>query len=63
MGRSGDGKRNILLGWRKQKFKNILRTFWGLFVIKHPINKKSISLTPEIVCSYMRVFTVVVLEL
>ena len=35
-----------------------LRTFWGWFVIKHPINKNSISLTSEIVCSYMRVFTV-----
>ena len=29
------------------------------FVIKHPINKNSISLTSEIVCSYMRVFIVV----
>ena len=38
---------------------NILRTFWGWFVIKHPINKNSISLTSEIVCSYMRVFTAV----
>ena len=37
---------------------NNLRTFWGWFVIKHPINKNSISLTSEIVCSYMRVFTV-----
>ena len=36
---------------------NNLRTFWGWFVIKHPINKNSISLTSEIVCSYMRVFT------
>ena len=35
-----------------------LRTFWGWFVIKHPINKNSISLTSEIVCSYMQVFTV-----
>ena len=35
-----------------------LRTFWGWFVIKHPINKNSISLTSEIMCSYMRVFTV-----
>ena len=35
-----------------------LRTFWGWFVIKHPINKNSISLTSEIVCFYMRVFTV-----
>ena len=35
-----------------------LRTFWGWFVIKHPINKNSISVTSEIVCSYMRVFTV-----
>ena len=35
-----------------------LRTFWGWFVIKHPINKNSISLTSKIVCSYMRVFTV-----
>ena len=30
----------------------------GRFVIKHPINKNSISLTSEIVCYYMRVFTV-----
>ena len=37
-----------------------LRTFWGWFVIKHPINKNSISLTSKIVCSYMRVFTVYV---
>ena len=36
-----------------------LRTFWGWFVIKHPINKNSISLTSEIMCSYMRVCTVV----
>ena len=35
-----------------------LRTFWGWFVIKHPINKNSISLTSKIVCSYMQVFTV-----
>ena len=40
-----------------------LRTFWGWFVIKHPINKNSISLTSEIMCSYMRVFTVHVCEL
>ena len=26
-------------------------------VTKHPINKNSISLTSEIMCSYMRVFT------
>ena len=30
-------------------------------MIKHPINKNSISLTSKIVCSYMRVFTVVLL--
>ena len=33
---------------------NNLRTFWGWFAIKHPL----ISLTSEIVRSYMRVFTV-----
>ena len=41
-----------------QKFKNILRTLWGWFVAKHPLNKNPISLTSEIMCSYMRVFTV-----
>ena len=28
------------------------------FVTKHPLNKNAISLTSEIMCSYMRVFTV-----
>ena len=41
-----------------QKFKNILRTLWGWLVTKYPLNKNPISLTSEIMCSYMRVFTV-----
>ena len=40
------------------KFKNILRTLWGWFVTKHLLNKNPISLTSEIMCSYMQVFTV-----
>ena len=40
------------------KFKNILRTLWGWLVTEHPLNKNPISLTSEIMCSYMRVFTV-----
>ena len=34
-------------------------TLWGWFVTKHPLNKDPISLTSEIMCSYMRVFTVI----
>ena len=39
-------------------FKTILRTFSGIFLTKHPVNKNLISLNPEIIGSYMRVFTV-----
>ena len=46
-----------------QKFKNILRTLWGWFVTKHPLNKNPVSLTSEIMCSYMRVSTVLWTEL
>ena len=40
------------------KFKNILRTSSGWLLTKHLINKNWISLNPQIMCSYMRVFTV-----
>ena len=43
--------------WILLQNKN-LRIFWGWFVIKYLINKNSISLPSKIMCSYMRVFTV-----